>query len=69
MTRSGNPEHPDYTREARGPNGRGLCRRCLTEVPRGRYTFCGDPCVQEWLAMKDPAERRSQVGARDEYVC
>ncbi len=35
-------------RMPKGPNGRNLCRRCATEVPRGRITFCSDACVHEW---------------------
>jgi len=34
----------------RGPNGRGLCRWCGTEVPKGRRTFCGQECVDQHLS-------------------
>src|SRR2546428_13565914 len=49
----------------RGPNGRGICRRCQAEVPKGRRTFCGDPCGHEWRLRTDPGHLRGQVFARD----
>jgi len=53
----------------RGPNGRGLCRRCGEEVPKGRRTFCGDQCVEEWRIRSDPGFVRQKVLARDQGVC
>ncbi len=53
----------------RGPNGRGICRWCQSEVPKGRRTFCGDPCVHEWRLRTDPGYLRDQVFARDRGVC
>lgn len=53
----------------RGPNGRGLCRWCNLEVPRGRYTFCSDFCVHEWKLRSQPAYLRQQVFLRDRGVC
>lgn len=52
-----------------GPNGRRLCRRCQTEVPKGRRTFCSEPCVHEWRIRTDPGYVRKQVQARDHGVC
>jgi 5-methylcytosine-specific restriction protein A len=53
----------------RGPNGRGLCRWCSLEVPRGRYTFCSEFCVHEWKLRTQPAYLREQVLKRDRGVC
>jgi 5-methylcytosine-specific restriction protein A len=48
---------------------RGPCRWCGAEVPRGRFTFCGDACVREWRLRTDPGYLREQVFARDRGVC
>ena len=48
---------------------RGLCRRCGAEVPKGRFTFCGDACVHEWKLRTDPAYLREKVWERDRGVC
>lgn len=53
----------------RGPNGRGLCRWCSLEVPRGRYTFCSEYCVHEWKLRTQPAYLREQVFLRDKGRC
>jgi 5-methylcytosine-specific restriction endonuclease McrA len=53
----------------RGPQGRGVCRWCGTEVPVGRRTFCGDCCVHEWRLRTDPGYLREQVLLRDHGVC
>lgn len=53
----------------RGPNGRGLCRWCSLEVPRGRFTFCSEFCVHEWKLRSQPAYLREQVLERDRGVC
>jgi 5-methylcytosine-specific restriction enzyme A len=53
----------------RGPNGRGLCRWCSLEVPRGRYTFCSEFCVHEWKLRSQPAYLREQVFLRDRGIC
>jgi len=53
----------------RGPNGRGLCRWCALEVPRGRFTFCSVYCVHEWKLRTQPGYLRDQVFARDRGVC
>ena len=53
----------------RGPNGRGLCRWCSFEVPRGRYTFCSEFCVHEWKLRTQPAYLREQVLKRDRGIC
>ncbi len=53
----------------RGPNGRGVCRRCGTEVAAGRRTFCSDECVHDWRLRTDPGYLREHVFARDRGVC
>lgn len=53
----------------RGPNGRGLCRWCSLEVPRGRYTFCSEFCVHEWKLRTQPAYLRQKVFERDHGIC
>lgn len=60
---------PEWKGSARGPSGRGLCRGCLDEVPKGRKTWCGDQCVQRHvLANGGPALRR-YILDRDHGVC
>jgi 5-methylcytosine-specific restriction enzyme A len=53
----------------RGPNGRGICRWCRMEVPKGRRTFCSDSCVHDWRLRTDPAYLRDRVLARDRGIC
>jgi 5-methylcytosine-specific restriction protein A len=53
----------------RGANGRGLCRWCSLEVPRGRFTFCSAWCVHEWKLRTQPAYLREQVFLRDRGIC
>lgn len=53
----------------RGPNGRGICRWCSLEVPRGRFTFCSEYCVHEWKLRSQPGYLREQVFLRDKGIC
>lgn len=53
----------------RGPEGRFLCRRCGTEVPKGRKTFCSNECVHEWKLRTDPGYLREMVFRRDDGIC
>lgn len=53
----------------RGPNGRGICRWCSLEVPRGRFTFCSEYCVHEWKLRSQPAYLRENVFLRDRGIC
>jgi hypothetical protein len=53
----------------RGDNGRGVCRWCGVEVPKGRRTFCGDSCVHEWRLRTDSGYLREQVLHRDRGIC
>lgn len=52
----------------RGRHGRGLCRMCGREVPRGRYSWCGPKCVARW-ARTGAGMPRGVVWLRDEGVC
>lgn len=53
----------------KGPNGRALCRRCSTEVPKGRKTFCSSACVDEWKIRTQPAFAKLKVFERDNGIC
>jgi 5-methylcytosine-specific restriction protein A len=59
----------DRKHVAKGPNGRGLCRWCNLEAPRGRFTFCSAYCVHEWKLRSQPAYLREQVFSRDKGIC
>lgn len=59
----------DRRSHPRGSNGRGLCRWCSLEVPRGRFTFCSGYCVHEWKLRSQPAYLRDQVLQRDAGLC
>ena len=66
--------HPDagfcnQSKLPKGPNGRNLCRKCQTEVPRGRLTFCSDKCVDDWKMLSDPQHVRGLVLNRDHGIC
>lgn len=53
----------------KGSGGRALCRRCASEVPHGRRSFCSLECVHEWRLRTDPGYLRDQVFARDRGYC
>lgn len=53
----------------KGENGRSLCRWCNLEVPKGRFTFCSDFCVEEWKLRSDPGYLREKVFERDRGIC
>ena len=59
----------NLSQRPKGPNGRGICRWCGQEVPKGRRTFCGDECVHEWRVRTDPSYVRREVEKRDQEVC
>jgi hypothetical protein len=54
---------------AKGAEGRTLCRWCNLEVPKGRFTFCSNFCVEEWKLRSSPAHLRERVFERDKGVC
>ena len=68
-TRRKKPGGRIYRTPEQGANGRGICRWCGEEVPKGRRTFCSDSCVYEWRLRTDPGYLREQVRARDRGVC
>jgi hypothetical protein len=59
----------DRDRLPKGENGRNLCRYCNLEVPKGRFTFCSEWCVEEWKLRTDPGYLREKVLERDRAVC
>ena len=59
----------DRKKIPRGPNGRGLCRRCSVEVPPRRFTFCSEFCVHEWKLLSQPGYLREHILRRDRGVC
>jgi 5-methylcytosine-specific restriction enzyme A len=46
-----------------------VCRWCGQDVPKGRFTFCGNACVEEWKLRTDPGYLREKVFERDRGVC
>jgi 5-methylcytosine-specific restriction protein A len=62
-------EKPSIAKLPKGPNGRSLCRQCGTEVPKGRRSFCGDTCIEQWRIRTDPSYVRALVFERDRGVC
>jgi 5-methylcytosine-specific restriction protein A len=59
----------DAKRLPKGPNGRALCRNCAAEVPKGRRTFCGDSCADDWAVRNSPSLMRRRVFQRDHGIC
>lgn len=53
----------------RGPNGRALCRQCNQEVPKGRRSFCSDPCVEIWKIRSSASYAAEKVLERDHGIC
>lgn len=48
---------------------KGQCTWCGGPVPKGRRQWCGDGCVDRFLAECSPAARRRAVLFRDRGVC
>jgi len=59
----------DYAKHPRGPNGRGLCRMCGEEVPKGRRTFCGKDCVHQYKLRNSPHYASVQLRKKHKEVC
>jgi 5-methylcytosine-specific restriction endonuclease McrA len=53
----------------KGPRGHALCRKCGTECPTARNTFCSADCVHEWKLRTQPAYQSAEVLKRDAGVC
>lgn len=49
--------------------GRRLCRWCSKPVPKGRLTWCGQECIDEYLIRSSAAVARERVWRRDRGVC
>jgi 5-methylcytosine-specific restriction enzyme A len=48
---------------------KGKCRGCKGDVPKGRYTWCSDLCVEQYKIRSDPGYVRSQLKNRDKGIC
>src|ERR1022692_1278431 len=60
----------NHGREDPPPSARGGGRRPSgSPLPKGRFTFCSDACVDEWKLRTDPGYLREQVFLRDRGVC
>lgn len=60
---------PPFVQPKRGPDGRPRCRWCWGSCPKGRRTFCGDECVEEYRGLVDWNFVRRQVRKRDQGIC
>lgn len=70
MTRRAGPgDNPDWAHSARGPNGRGLCRWCVEEVPPRRLTWCGQRCIDSYWAENDWGFIKAMVRRRSGGRC
>lgn len=56
-------------RGQKGPNGRGLCTWCGSEVPNGRRSWCSDQCVDEFRQRKERAYWNGKARRRDKGIC
>ena len=55
--------------QPKGPNGRGRCRWCGDEVPKGRKCWCGEDCITDYLCVFDTKGARDFVWERDRGIC
>lgn len=55
--------------KGKGANGRGFCRWCHQEVPKGRQTWCGPACLDEYWIRANGQGVRQIVLKRDGGVC
>lgn len=46
-----------------------LCRLCDEPIPKGRYCWCGDECVDAYYLVTSSSHVRSRVFQRDHGVC
>lgn len=56
-------------RIARMKAPKGHCRGCGRPVPKGRFTWCSDVCVQTALIKLSPVVARRRVEERDRSIC
>jgi 5-methylcytosine-specific restriction enzyme A len=59
----------DQSKHPTGPNGRGLCRMCGEEVPKGRRTFCSKGCVHQYRLRNHHRYASGQLYKRDRGKC
>lgn len=48
---------------------KGHCRWCSEPVPKGRYSWCSDECVEAYQVEAWPAVTRHKLTERDHEVC
>ena len=48
---------------------RGKCRWCKGDVPKGRFTWCSEACVEDYKIKSDPNFVRRLLKRRDKGVC
>jgi 5-methylcytosine-specific restriction protein A len=58
-----------YGELPKGSGGRNICRKCGSEVPDGRRTFCSRECVHEWKLRTQPGYLRAETFKRDLGIC
>ncbi len=52
------------------PKGeKGKCRWCMKPVPKGRFSWCSQACVDDALIRTQPGYARKKVEERDKGVC
>jgi 5-methylcytosine-specific restriction protein A len=68
-SRASEVEHPAYDPSAEGPEGRALCRWCLSELPPRRVMFCGSACLHEFKLRLSPSYLRQHIFVRDRGIC
>jgi 5-methylcytosine-specific restriction enzyme A len=49
--------------------GKGICRWCGSQVPKGRRSWCSQTCVNAYLDASDWSRMRRKCFERDRYRC
>jgi len=60
---------PEWSPHRRGPNGRRLCARCLSELSGRRLRWCSQKCADAHMMLVSGRELRRAVEARDGGRC
>jgi 5-methylcytosine-specific restriction endonuclease McrA len=55
--------------ERRNKGGEKICRMCGGALSGRRTSFCGEPCVHEFMMRSNPGYAQSQVRERDKGIC